>query len=142
VPGKLLHLEDGEQAALVEWAKLTRIPKFPVLRVGDFLFAIPNGGKRGIREAARFKKLGVKPGVSDLFFAYPCGEFAGLWIEMKKQRLAFRSAGEAARAVSEDQEEFQKNMRWAGYETDVCYGCAEAINIISSYLEGDDRVRH
>lgn len=134
MPGKLQHREDSEQAALVEWAKLERIPKFTVLRVGDFLFAIPNGGKRGIREAARFKKLGVKPGVADLFFAYPCGEYAGLWIEMKKPRLAFRSLGEAKRSVSPEQQAFLDNMRWAGYETAVCYGCAEAINIITSYL--------
>ena len=123
-------------------AALTRIPKYPVLRISDFLFAIPNGGLRGVREAARFKRLGVKAGVADMFFAYPCGEYAGLWIEMKKPRLAFRSLGEAQRSVSPEQQAFLDNMKWAGYETAVCYGSSEAINIIWSYLHGDDRVRH
>jgi hypothetical protein len=140
--GKVRHLEDGEQMALLEWSVTARIPESAGLRVADFLLAVPNGGKRGIREAARFKRLGVKAGVSDLFFAYPCGEWAGLWIEMKKRRKDFRSDVEATAATSEVQKQFHELMFWAGYETAVCYGAEQAMEAITEYLKGQAYVRH
>lgn len=51
------HIEDSEQMTLFEWAHL-QSGKYPELVL---LFHIPNGGKRDAREAARFKKMGVKP---------------------------------------------------------------------------------
>ena len=60
-------------------------------------FAVPNGGLRHIRVAAKLKAEGVRPGVPDLCFILPGGRFAGLELKSSKGRLseeqkAFRDA--------------------------------------------------
>ncbi len=50
--------EDGLQGLCFAWLRLQR--------PDVFAFAIPNGGKRAPREAARLKKLGVTAGVADI----------------------------------------------------------------------------
>ena len=41
-------------------------------------FAVPNTAKRSLREGARFKREGVKAGVSDYVILYPSGPYRGL----------------------------------------------------------------
>jgi hypothetical protein len=127
------HLEDGEQEALIKWAKVAFI-NGTAHYVIDFLFAIPNGGRRNVREAARLKKQGVKAGVSDLFFAYPVAGKHGLWIEMKKQQKDFKSAAESLRSVSTNQQLWIQQMKAQGYEAEVAFGWADALEIINEYL--------
>src|SRR2546421_316035 len=91
------------QCAIVEWAN--KVPLLMNWTIGDFLIAIPNGGKRTqiknkngkyfSLEGLRLKKEGVKAGVSDLFLTYSFVrpseyndfpvETYGLWIEIKKK---------------------------------------------------------
>lgn len=56
--------------------------QYPHLR--RLMFHIPNGGKRTKYEAARFKAMGVVPGIPDLFLAIPKGGYHGMFIEMKR----------------------------------------------------------
>lgn len=140
------HLEDLAQKAVMDWAVVQRMPSRPGIKPGsvvaDYLYAIPNGGQRGgaknrngiAIEAARMKGLGVKAGVSDLHLPVPVDGCPGLWIEMKKQREAFRSEAEARRAVSPQQAEWLQRMASLGFETAVCYGGQEAIDVIAGYL--------
>ena len=74
--------EEQEQAAVFEWIVLMR-NQFPEL---DLCFHIANGGLRSKPEAVRFKKIGVKPGVPDLFLPVARGGWHGLFIEMKRQK--------------------------------------------------------
>ena len=74
--------EEQEQAAVMEWAMLMA-KQFPDL---EDLFHIGNGGLRSKSEAVRLKRIGVKPGVSDLFLPAPVGKYHGLWIEMKRRK--------------------------------------------------------
>lgn len=136
------HLEDKEQAALIQWASLTAVP--PHVHVGgkrekcpmviDYLIAIPNGGARRKTEAARMKALGVKPGVSDLFLAIPRLQFGGFWIEMKRPWSTFRSPSAAAHSVSDAQREWIVRMQRTGYAACVCFGWSEAMAAIQGYL--------
>lgn len=48
------------------------------------LFAVPNGGLRNPRVAARLKAEGVKAGAPDLLLAEPRGPYVGMAIEMKR----------------------------------------------------------
>lgn len=116
------HREDDEQAALITWARLDNWP------VRDLLIAIPNGGKRNPREAARLKKAGVMPGVSDLFLAYPCGGRHGLWIEMK-------AAKPHNARLTTAQADWLEEMQKMGYEVCCCHGWVEAATGICTYVE-------
>lgn len=114
--------EAQEQAALIAWAHLYE-SSIPELRL---LFHIPNGGKRNIREAAKFKKLGVLRGVPDLFLAVACGGFHGLWIEMKKTK------GQ----ISKEQRHMLRDLEAGGYRVAVCYSWLEAQAVILEYCSG------
>lgn len=115
------HLEDTEQIGLFQWAAY-QSGKYPEL---ERLFHIPNGGKRDAREAARFKQLGVKAGVPDLFLPAARGEFHGLFIEMKAEKGK----------VSKNQREWLKALEGQGYLCKVCFGFEEARKTIVDYLE-------
>lgn len=114
------HIEDTEQITLVRWAELQTC-KYPEL---EMLFHIPNGGKRDAREAARFKQMGVKAGVPDLFLAAPRGRFHGLFIEMKSPNGK----------VTEHQRKWLGELAKRGYDTAVCHSFEEARNKITEYI--------
>lgn len=114
------HDEDNEQATLFEWAAY-----YPQLK---WMFAIPNGGNRNAREAARLVKQGVKPGVNDILLPVPQEDYHGLFIEMK------RTVKQGPSRVTPDQKEFQQAMTANGYKTVVCYGADEAIHAIRVYM--------
>lgn len=114
--------EDEEQIAVMSWAALME-GRYPELRL---LHHIPNGGKRGKREAAIFKAMGVKAGVPDLFL--PCARegYHGLYVEMKA--LDGRP--------SKTQLEMLKSLSGQGYKCVVCHGADEARRVIEDYLRG------
>jgi len=125
----LRHLEDAEQAALFRWAAWAPMPTapdvFPGSKVADYLFAIPNGGKRDAREAARMKLQGVKAGVSDVLLPVKRGGSGGLWIELKAP---------GGGRTSEAQKEWLVRMRYAGHRAIVCPGWLSAKATIEWYL--------
>jgi len=115
------HHEDDEQAALFDWAA-----HYPVL---EWLHAIPNGGNRDPREAARLKRQGVKKGVSDIFLPLPRDGYHGLYIEMKRRRR------DGYAALRPGQQQFLDDMQKQGYKTAVCYGADEAIETLKAYCD-------
>lgn len=58
----MIHREDKIQEGIITAMRLY----FP----NSLIYAIPNGGRRNGREAARLKKQGVTAGVSDLHFIH------------------------------------------------------------------------
>lgn len=115
------HIEDNEQIGLMEWAE-AQSGKFPEL---SLMFHIPNGGKRNAREAARFKRMGVKAGVPDLFLPVPRSGCHGLFIELKAPRGK----------LSDYQRGWLERLKLSGYAVAVCYGADEARRDILRYLE-------
>jgi hypothetical protein len=113
--------EEQEQMAVIEWRDLM-LPQFPDL---EDLIHIPNGGWRSKPEAARFKRLGVQPGVSDLFLPAPRGKYHGLWIEMKR-----RQGGK----LSPAQKDWLDRMNRKGYLALRADGAEEACEILYKYL--------
>ena len=110
------HPESDLQIAAVRWFRY-QYPK-------AILFAIPNGGKRNAREAARMKAEGTTPGVPDLFIAEPRGIDAGLFIEMK--------AGKGK--VSAEQKDMGERLLVAGYGVAVCRSFEEFKATVTTYL--------
>lgn len=115
--------EDVEQAQLFAWAQYAS-GKYPELAL---MHHIPNGGKRGKAEAARFKAQGVKAGVPDICLPCARGGYHGLYIELKRVKGG---------RVSAAQEEFIKALRLQGYKVKVCFGMEQAREVILEYLEG------
>ena len=112
------HLEDDLQAECITWFDY----QYPKLK--NLLFHVPNGGHRNIREAARLKKQGVRPGVSDLILLIPRGNFHGMCIEMKSEKGT----------LSENQKEWLKQAENNGYLTIVCNNFILFKTAIDSYL--------
>lgn len=113
--------EDTEQMGVVDWANWNSA-KFPELKL---LFHVPNGGKRGAAEAARFKAMGVKAGVPDLCLPVTRGGYAGLYIEMKYGK----------NKTTDAQGKWIDALRQQGYKVAVCYGGEEAVKEIESYMQ-------
>lgn len=116
------------QSAIVEWAHNLKLTSKII--IGDYLFAIPNGGNRSLTEGLRLKKEGVKKGVSDLFLAYPVsfnwGEDwkHGLFIEVKTKKGK----------VSVFQSEWINLMKENRYEAVVVRSLDEGIQAIKDYF--------
>ena len=117
------QIEAQDQCALIKWAQHVKI-------VRDYLIAIPNGGSRNVIEAANLKRQGVRKGVSDLFLAYPCNGFHGLWIELKREKGSNHAKG----VVKKEQKLWLENMLAVGYEAKICYGWLSAKHEILNYL--------
>ena len=113
--------EDAEQTALFRWAAYQR-GRWPEL---ELMFHIPNGGKRSKAEAARFMRLGVKAGVSDVFLPVARGGCHGLWIELKRLKTGRPSAAQI---------EWIERMTQQGYAATVCHGWEQAAKVIAEYM--------
>jgi hypothetical protein len=100
---KPVRSEHVEQCHVFMWAA-TEIVRHPEL---EFMFAIPNGGKRNIITAARLKAEGVRAGV--------------------------RTKG--SKLKEPEQIRFQDFLDKQGYCVVICRGQEEAVEAISEYLK-------
>jgi hypothetical protein len=121
--------EEREQIALFDWARLQFMPAAPDIQPGakiaDYLYAIPNGGRRNPREAARLKQAGLKPGVSDICLPVARGGYNGLWIELKTGK----------NTLTPEQALWLRRMSHAGFLALMCRGWVNAKDAIEDYLE-------
>lgn len=126
------HLEDLHQEILFNWAKWVkvRLVSGEVRPLIDFMYAIPNGGKRDAREAARLKKQGVKAGVSDIHLILPAGGYGGLWVELKRPIVK----GKVKPSVQQSQKDWIETAESVGHKGLVAYGSDEAKAAIREYL--------
>jgi hypothetical protein len=138
--------EHGEQVALFCWANKAlwqgfavandmgsygvppatpiATPALPALR---WLYAIPNGGGRGMVQGTALKAEGVKSGVSDVCLPVPAHCYHGLYIEMKR-------VGGKPSDVKPEQREFIDFVKGNGYAAEVAFGWKQAAQIIQWYL--------
>ena len=107
--------EHIEQVRLVNWFRDN-------FKEPDYIiFAVPNGGKRGIKEAGRLKDEGVKSGVSDLIILT---HNKVIFLEMKKLNGK----------LSDKQKEFNENVEYLGFISIVGYGASDASEKILQVL--------
>lgn len=93
--------------------------KYPATR--GCLFAVPNGGKRGKREAATMKGTGTVPGIEDMIFVW-CGTTT--FIEMKRP-------GEKP---SPEQRAIHATHRAHGFRVEVCDNKPHFTSIIEGIM--------
>ena len=120
--------EETAQKAVISWAKWIPVPAAPDIepgaKVSDYLFAIPNGGSRDVREAMNLKASGVKAGVWDLQLPIARHGFHGLWVEMKH----------GDNDLTDKQIEWRDRMLLAGWKMRVAWTAYEAERAIADYL--------
>lgn len=117
------HKEDDLQMNCVRWFDL----RFPQRAIR--LHHSPNGGRRDAREAARFKKMGVRPGFPDLELNIPSRGWHGLYIELKTKNGR----------LSEYQKEYLAALKNDDYRCEVCRSLEDFQSVIYDYLFG---IRH
>lgn len=89
-------------------------------------YHVPNGGKRNAREAAKFKRMGVMAGVSDIIFDEPRGGYHGLRIELKVKRGK----------TTDSQDTFLNKATEKGYLCAVSWNFDATKQLIEDYLNG------
>lgn len=111
------HHEDMAQIALIHWVR-TMALRYPLL---ELVYHTPNGGYRDPRTAAKFRALGVKAGIWDIFVPLPA---PGLWVEMKagKNRL------------TPDQAKWRDRLEPFGYRFEVAYDWPTAARAIADHV--------
>lgn len=113
--------EETEQRNFFHWAAL-QSGKYPVLRK---MYHIPNGGKRGKAEAARFKAAGVKKGMPDIHLPVARGGYHSLYIELKR--------AEGGR-LSDAQRACMEALREENNRVEVCQGWVAAARVVAAYV--------
>lgn len=123
-----IPVERVEQRALVKWLSI-----HPTLK--DFFCKNNNEGKRTDIQTAHLKLEGLRPGVSDLFIAYPSKtkKYAGLWLEVKRNMVYPPSAKKSITWIN--QQIWIDRMKTVGYHGDFCYGWEHGVKIIEEYLK-------
>ena len=112
------HLEDDLQKACVRWFEM----QYPTL--SRALHHSPNGGRRNVREGARFKAQGVRPGFPDLVLYKTSGRFVGLAVELKIK----------PNTLTEQQEWWLGWLQSQGWQISVCYELKDFMNVVEVYL--------
>ena len=115
--------ESGHQEALFNWAAY-RTGLMPELQ---YMYHVPNGGKRDKATAAVLKRQGVKAGVPDIMLPAARAGYHGLYIELKRQRGG---------RTSDHQSEWLDALSAQGYKAALCYGWEQAAGTIIEYLTG------
>ena len=119
VSKKEIPSEHEEQRAFISWWRKS----FD----GVWIYAVPNGGGRGIREAGRLKAEGVSAGVPDLV-----APALALYIEFKKQKGG---------SVSKEQKQWHAHLRECGYAVIVPKGASEAVDMVKKFISSGDKKR-
>jgi len=107
--------EDQEQIAFVNWLDRRFIP----------FYHVPNGGQRNLIEGAKFKRLGVRPGVPDICIPRARKGYHGLYIELKRTQGG---------RLTPHQLHWQRILKNEGYKWVLALGALEAIKAIEEYL--------
>lgn len=107
--------EDDVQVAVVEYCDLMHI----------VCVHIPNESKRSAAYGAKMKRMGLRKGFPDIFIPTARRDFHGLFIELKRDRLAY---------PKKEQREWIEYLNRQGYRAVICWGVDEAINEIRKYM--------
>lgn len=114
------HEESKIQQAFIRWCKF-QIRTYPEL---EFIYAIPNGGKRSKAEAFRLVWEGVKAGIPDLHLPVARPPYYSLYMECKT----------AKGVLSPVQEHVHIGLRQLGNRVEVFRSFDQGVEIVTAYL--------
>lgn len=117
----MLKLEQRDQISLVNYIQWkypgTVTIMSPILKFGG------NQAQRAY-QGVLMKKMGYVPGTCDLFLPEPRGGKCGLFLELKADKGR----------VQPEQTQMIARLNAKGYAAVVCYGYAEAVNVLDKYM--------
>ena len=124
--------ESGHQKAIFIWAAWHQA-KYPDLR---WLHSTQGGAKMTPATAGKMKAEGMKPGVPDIFLDVPRGGYHGLRIELKAPEMRNEKGTIVKRkgVTMVEQTEWLAHYTKSGYMAVLCYGWADAVQVIEEYL--------
>ena len=93
-------------------------------KLDAFIFHIANERKTSVQAGSILKRMGVKPGVSDIFIAIPRLSFHGMFLEVKANK----------NKPTDLQRKFLDDMISQGYFATWRTGADASIEAIESYL--------
>lgn len=128
--------EHQEQAKLINDCNLAAegmLDGWPAIPELAKVYSVPNGGKRGKREAGKLKNEGVKSGRPDLALDVARGGFFGLRIEMK--------APGKIKDTSKNQKAVLNDLIFDGYFVAVCDSWSMAWDVLIKYLAKGETTR-
>ncbi len=105
--------------------------------IPELFYAIVNGfyaagtGGRKYALLAKYKAEGWKPGIGDVHYDQPRGEYCKLVIEMKRRDKKNTKDG----GLTPDQIVYLAAAASVGTFTDVCYCAEEAVETFARYME-------
>lgn len=114
------HPEDALQVQCVNWFRAQYTEPRAII------FAIPNGGKRNAKEAARLKAGGVRSGVFDL-------QIIGQ-LKETNQHCMFVELKIKPNKLTDNQKEFKRIAEIHGVPVEVCYSFDEFEKLCHKYL--------
>lgn len=114
-----LYTEDALQTRCIGFLRLKYRKKI--------FFHAPNGGNRNVKEAKKFKSMGVLPGVSDIMILNRCRGYSGLAIELKKKGGRLRDS----------QKDFLNKCAEEGYKCAVVYNFDAFMDLVDWYFNKD-----
>lgn len=120
--------EGQEQAVLIRWLLGENMRGTEVGQLYDAIYHPPNGGQRSKSEAARFKRQGVKSGVSDLVVMDARGGWHGLYLE-------FKATPPRHAPLAESQRDWLALAESRGYCAALARGLEEAKAVLTWYAE-------
>lgn len=107
--------EQAEQIKIADWMRIMH-PDIPFMHIA-------NERKCSWQYGELLKRMGVRPGVADLFFPLFNRTCNGLFIELKVGK----------NKITSHQLQFLHDMRGVGYMAECCYGADEAIALIKEF---------
>lgn len=118
--------ETDLQIAIVQWFNLA----YPDHK--RWLHHSPNGGKRSISEAVRFKKMGVKAGFPDLVLYVRKYELSGTQLA---SGMAMELKASEKDKPTKEQEDWAEHLTRIGFYVYLCCDFTEAITLIKFYMQ-------
>lgn len=113
--------EHKEQVEFFQWLRHL-YDEEPLVK--HLVFAVPNGGLRGKREAMRMRAEGVRRGIPDIACMIPVGQYHGAFFEFKTRNGR----------VSPEQKVVAELLRQQGYHVEVAWGLEDLKKKFLAYL--------
>lgn len=129
----MLISEESLQISFVSWCKY-QAKINPDRALLDWIYAVPNGGKRSVVEAMRLVQGGVKSGIPDLQLDVARKGYHGLRLELKKPNVLANGKRGKCKEPDEEQIKCHDFLREQGFAVFVSNDLDELKQIILDYL--------